>query len=105
MFSSLLLQIVGDNYQYARLALAIEEKSSLTAERLPGVKFPRICNLSLKAASEQRVSLLCFQQVLSRALHKVAKLAADQFKPCLPVCLLLIVGLTSLSCRADRKHE
>lgn len=31
-----LVKVVPDNYQYARLALAIKEKTSLTEESIPG---------------------------------------------------------------------
>ena len=48
-----LVRIVGDNYQYARLALAIKDKTSLSEDSLPGERpaFPlmKLGELSLMA--------------------------------------------------------
>ncbi len=38
-----LVKVVPDNYQYARLALFVKEKTSLNEDSIPGNLIPRLC--------------------------------------------------------------
>jgi hypothetical protein len=78
------VQIVPDNYLYARVALVVKDKGTLSEEKLP--ELAEVLADEAKAKEVSRALLCCFVPVCVRQMHfKRCILVLQVFQVCKPV--------------------